>query len=61
MATWHQRQNPHPLWHSTKWTAVSDKPNKLLSVMRFDTYEECKVYCDNTGDYMIPPTKVLTT
>lgn len=35
MSTWHQQQNPTPLWHETLWTLVFDPPNETLSIERF--------------------------
>lgn len=46
MATWHQRQNPVPLWHETKWTVVNDPPNETTTVMRFDHPHEAESYMD---------------
>ena len=40
MSTWHQRLNVVSLWHSTKWTVVTDPPEDTLTLARFDTYEE---------------------
>lgn len=58
MSTWHQRQRPVPLWHETKWTAVFDPPNSLMSVSRFDTAEAALQACGNQPhSYVIPPSK----
>lgn len=46
MATWHQEQNPVPLWHKTKWTVVNDPPRMLTTVMRFDTPHTAEAYMD---------------
>ena len=35
MSTWHQQQNPTPLWHATLWTLVFDPPNQTLCIERF--------------------------
>jgi hypothetical protein len=56
MATWHQQQNPRVLYHPTKFTAVTDPPTLPTTVMRFDTYERAKKYCDAVEfSYVLPP------
>ena len=58
MSTWHQRQNPTPLWHPTKWTAVSDPHEGTLTSTLFDTYEHAYDYvikADEVHTYLIPP------
>ncbi len=37
MATWHQSQNPVPLFHNTQWTVVIDPPHNTRALMRFET------------------------
>ena len=37
MATWHQLQNPVPLFHHTDWTVVIDPPHNTRALMRFET------------------------
>jgi hypothetical protein len=37
MSTWHQQQRPVQLWHPTQWTVVTDPPNMMMTVQRFDT------------------------
>lgn len=37
MATWHQLQNPVPLFHHTDWTVVIDPPHNTRALMRFST------------------------
>lgn len=56
MSTWHQDQRPVQLWHPTKWTVVSDPPNMLRTVMRFDTKEEAEGFLARTKD---PNTYIL--
>ena len=54
MGTWHQLKAGLPvLYHETKWTAYNPKGH--LSVMRFDTKEDCFLYCEKTGDIPLPP------
>lgn len=37
MSTWHQRKAGIPqLWHATLYTVVSDPPEELLTVTRFN-------------------------
>jgi hypothetical protein len=55
MATWHQRQNPTPLWHTTKWTAVTERLNEMAVVSRWDTAKEANAHAELTDGYVIPP------
>jgi hypothetical protein len=56
VSTWHQAQGQiRPLWHVSKWTAVSDKPNSLQSIMTFETHAQAKAYAEKTGGYLLRP------
>lgn len=62
MTTWHQRQNPVPLWHETLWTVVFDAPNKMASVERFKDPVEAQRTSDRhnaagQNSYVLPPFK----
>jgi hypothetical protein len=57
MSSWHQQNAGLPvLYHATKWTAYNPKGH--LSVMRFDTKEDCMKYCNKTGDTPLAPQKL---
>ena len=57
MNNWHQQKAGLPvLYHATKWTAYNPKGH--LSVMRFDTKEDCIKYCNKTGDTPLAPQKL---
>lgn len=46
MATWHQNQNPVPLYHETDWTIVSDPPGDMRCLIRFSTKEAAEERLD---------------
>ena len=56
MSTWHQerpgKQLPK-LTHPTKWRSYN--PQGHLSVMTFESAEECMTYCERTGDIPLAP------
>jgi len=54
MPTWHQARNPVPLYHPTKWRAY-DPRVEFLSLITFDTKEECMEYCARTGEIPLMP------
>ena len=50
------------MWHETQWTVVSDPPNGMTTLSRFDTQEECVEYMSNLvkhgnsrNEYVLPP------
>lgn len=56
MSTWHQQQAVVvPLWHVSKFTAVSDAPGRHTSIMDFNGIEAAKEYAEATGDYILYP------
>lgn len=44
MATWHQLQNPVPLYHETLWTVVTDPPNDMCYLTRFGAQAEADAF-----------------
>lgn len=55
MSTWHQDQNPRPLWHIAKWTVVEDRPGQHTCVSRWNTQAEAQTHADRVGGYALPP------
>ena len=56
MPSWHQERQGKPLpklTHATKWRSYN--PTGHLSVMTFDSKDECLAYCNRTGDIPMPP------
>jgi hypothetical protein len=54
MATWHQQKaGILQLAHATKWSSYNSKGH--LSVMRFESKEQCMIYCNKTGDIPVAP------
>jgi hypothetical protein len=69
MATWHQKRNPVPLYHSTKWTIVTDPPADMCSLWLESTEEAAKerlkIWESNGRDirhcYILPPSNKEST
>jgi hypothetical protein len=59
MSTWHQQQNPMPLWHDTLWTRVDDAPGRLTSVERFHTSDDAYKAMEKLGGYVLPSSNSL--
>ena len=61
MGTWHQNQNPTPLWHATKWTVVSKGRGGFESLSRYDTLEQANQDPAIKGGYgyTLPPESVM--
>jgi len=56
MSTWHQDQNPVPLWHAELWTVVTDPPGKSISVERYRDPVDAQRAADRYGhSYVLPP------
>ncbi len=59
MSSWHQRngsKRPVKLQHETSWTLVTDPPNEMMSVMRFNTKEEAyAAQKTRTHSFVLPP------
>jgi hypothetical protein len=55
MSTWHQDQNPRPLWHVSKWTVVTEGYGRPVSVARWSTAEEAREDALRTCGYVLAP------
>jgi hypothetical protein len=54
MATWHQQRRPTKLYHDTSWSAVTDPPGSMRSIMLFTTQAEAEAFAAK-----VPHTYVL--
>jgi hypothetical protein len=55
MSTWHQNQNPVPLWHVSKWTVVCDAYGKHMTVTRWNTADEAQADAGRTKGFVLAP------
>ena len=61
MATWHQSQNPVQLYHSTKYSVITDPTDGMTTRMVFDNMDDAKKYLDRIiakgeiHSYILPP------
>jgi hypothetical protein len=56
MTTWHQERNGRALpklSHPTNWSSYNSRGH--MAVMRHESYEACKTYCDKTGEIPVAP------
>lgn len=64
MATWHQQRAAVKLYKEDKWVVVTDPPNKLRTLMTFETALGAREYIENLTkhypdeaafSYILPP------